>query len=76
MFLNSGGLFARGLYAKYKAEGEQFVETYKEMLRMTPLADIEDCARIAGVDLTDREFWRNGLKTIADEIEEFCSLLA
>lgn len=70
-----GGLFARGLYAKYKAEGEQFVETYKEMLRMTPLADIEDCARIAGVDLTDREFWRNGLQTIADEIDEFCALL-
>ena len=70
-----GGLFARGLYAKYKAEGESFVKTYKEMLRMTPLCDIEECAKIAGVDLTDREFWRNGLQTIADEIDEFCSLV-
>ncbi len=71
-----GGLFARGLYAKYKSEGESFVKTYKEMLRATPLADIEDCAKIAGVDLTKKEFWCEGLKTIADEIEEFCELLA
>lgn len=71
-----GGLFARGLYAKYKREGEGFVNTYKQMLRMTPVLDIEDCAKIAGVDLTDREFWRQGLSTIADEIDEFCDLVS
>lgn len=70
-----GGLFARGLYAKYKKEGEPFVSTYKEMLRATALSDIEDCAMVAGVDLTKREFWCDGLKTIAEEIEEFCSLV-
>ena len=70
-----GGLFARGLYAKFKAEGAPFMATYKEMLRKTPLMDVEECAAIAGVDLTDKEFWRAGLKTIADEIDEFCSLV-
>ena len=70
-----GGLFARGLYAKYKKEGAPFVETYKKMLRSTAVCDIEDCAMVAGVDLTKREFWCEGLKTIADEIEEFCALL-
>ncbi len=70
-----GGLFARGLYAKYKREGESFVATYKEMLRMTALTDIEECAAIAGVDLTRREFWCEGLKTIASEIDEFCELV-
>jgi len=70
-----GGLFARGLYAKYKKEGAAFVSTYKEMLRQTALCDIEECTLIAGVDLTKREFWCEGLKTIADEIEEFCSLV-
>lgn len=70
-----GGLFARGLYAKYKKEGKSFVNTYKEMLRATALSDIEECAMIAGVDLTKREFWCDGLKTIADEIEEFCALV-
>ncbi len=70
-----GGLFARGLYAKYQKEGDSFVATYKEMLRRTASSDIEDCAAIAGVDLTKREFWCDGLKTIANEIEEFCALV-
>ena len=70
-----GGLFARGLYAKYKSEGSAFMATYKEMLRKTPLMDVEECAAIAGVDLTDKEFWRAGLKTIAEDIEQFCELV-
>ena len=68
-------MFARGLYAKYKAEGKAFVDTYKTMLRMTALMDIEECAAIAGVDLSDKDFWRNGLKTIAAQIDEFCELV-
>ena len=70
-----GGLFARGLYAKYKNEGESFVDTYKAMLKATGVMDVEECAKIAGVDLTDKEFWRNGLKSIADRIDEFCDLV-
>ena len=70
-----GGLFARGLYAKYQNEGDSFVATYKEMLRKTATSDIEECAAIAGVDLTKREFWCAGLQSIADEIDEFCELV-
>jgi oligoendopeptidase F len=70
-----GGLFARGLYAKFKREGAPFMATYKEMLRKTALMDVEECALIAGVDLTDRAFWCDGLRTIADEIDEFCELV-
>lgn len=70
-----GGLFARGLYAKYKKEGHAFVETYKTMLRMTPVMDIEECAMVAGADLTDENFWRAGLQTIAKQIDEFCELV-
>ena len=70
-----GGLFARGLYAKYKAEGESFVATYKAMLKATSVTDVEECAKIAGVDLTDKDFWRQGLQSIADRIEEFCELI-
>ena len=71
-----GGLFARGLYAKYKTEGKPFVATYKEMLRATSITDVEECALIAGVDLTDPDFWRTGLKSISDRIDELCDLLA
>ena len=70
-----GGLFARGLYAKYKAEGESFVATYKAMLKATSVMDVEECAKIAGVDLTDKDFWRQGLQSIADRIDEFCELI-
>ena len=70
-----GGLFARGLYAKYKKEGKPFVDTYKAMLKATGISDVEDCALIAGVDLTDVSFWRAGLQSIADRIDEFCELV-
>ena len=70
-----GGLFARGLYAKYESEGEAFVDTYKEMLRATAVMDIEDCAKIAGIDLTNKSFWCRGLEVIKKEIDEFCELV-
>ena len=70
-----GGLFARGLYAKYKDEGSSFVDTYKAMLKATSICDVEECAKIAGVDLTDKNFWRAGLQSIADRIDEFCDLV-
>ena len=70
-----GGLFARGLYAKYQKEGKAFVDTYKAMLNATSVSDVEECAKSAGVDLTDKEFWRNGLQSIADRIDEFCELV-
>ena len=70
-----GGLFARGLYAKYLEEGSAFVATYKKLLRATGICDVEDAALIAGIDLTDKEFWRKGLSVIADEIDEFCKLV-
>ena len=70
-----GGLFARGLYAKYEQEGASFVPKYKALLRMTPVATAEDCAKVAGIDLTDRNFWRDALQTVADEIELFCAIV-
>ncbi len=70
-----GGLFARGLYAKYKSEGEGFVGVYKRMLNATGVMDVEDCARVAGVDLTDVNFWRAGLAGIADKIDEFVRIV-
>lgn len=70
-----GGLFARGLYAIYKKVGSSFVSTYKKLLYTTSIANVEDTAKIAGVDLTSRDFWREGLQTIADRIDEFCKLV-
>lgn len=71
-----GGLFARGLYAKYKAEGASFVPVYKKLLHATSVNDVEDTALIAGIDLTDKAFWEAGLASMAEEIDELCALLA
>ncbi len=70
-----GGLFARGLYAQYLAEGDSFVPKYKKLLYTTPIATVEDTALVAGIDLTDKNFWRSALQTIADQINEFCALV-
>ncbi len=71
-----GGLFSRGLYAQYEKEGAAFVPKYKELLRTTPVATAEDVARVAGIDLTDKDFWRAALQTVADRIDEFSALAA
>ncbi len=70
-----GGLFARGLYAQYLAEGESFVPKYKKLLYTTTVATVEDTAKVADIDLTDKEFWRGALQTIADQIDLFCQLV-
>ena len=70
-----GGLFARGLYAQYEKEGAAFVPKYKKLLNTTPIAKAEDVAKVADIDLTDKNFWRGALQTIADQIDLLCSLL-
>lgn len=70
-----GGLFARGLYAKYRAEGPAFVKKYRELLHATPVCSVEDTALIAGIDLTDKEFWRMSLESYRERIEEFRRLV-
>ena len=70
-----GGLFARGIYAKYLEEGKPFVDTYKQMLRATGTSTVEDAAKVCGIDLTDVHFWRAGLASISEQIDEFCELV-
>lgn len=70
-----GGLFARGLYAQYQREGAAFVPKYKKLLRITTVATAEDVAKVAGIDLTDKEFWRSALQTVAQQIDLVCGLL-
>ena len=69
-----GGLFARGLYAQYEKEGAAFVPKYKKLLYTTCVATAEDTAKVAGIDLTDRNFWRDALQMVSDQIDLFCAL--
>lgn len=69
-----GALFARGLYAQYEKEGAAFVPKYKKLLYTTTIASAEDTAKVAGIDLTDKNFWRGALDIIAKQIDLFCRL--
>lgn len=66
-----GGLFSRGLYAKYLEEGEDFLPKYRALLKATTVESVENVAHIAGIDLTNPDFWRRSLDVIAEKIDEF-----
>lgn len=69
-----GGLFARGLYEKYKVEGADFVPKYRALLNATTIMSVEDAAKQAEINLEDPEFWRTSLRTIEELIDEFVRL--
>ncbi|BBF41813.1 oligoendopeptidase F [Lachnospiraceae bacterium KM106-2] len=69
-----GGLFARGLYEKYKEEGDSFMPKYRALLRATTVASVEDAAMEAGVNLEDPEFFRKSLASYDELITEFLEL--
>ena len=59
----------------YEREGQAFVPRYKALLRATSVMDVEDTARLAGIDLTDKAFWLTSLKSYSDEVDVFEALL-
>ncbi|HEX3075926.1 MAG TPA: M3 family oligoendopeptidase [Lachnospiraceae bacterium] len=69
-----GGLFARGLYAKYVKEGKDFVPKYRALLKATTVSSVEDVAKLAGIDITKPDFWRESLQSFADQIDMFLEL--
>ena len=66
-----GGLFARGLYAKYVEQGPSFVPVYRKLLYATPVTTVEGAAQVAGIDLTKKEFWANSLTSYKKNVDEF-----
>jgi pepF/M3 family oligoendopeptidase len=66
-----GGLFARGLYEKYKTEGASFVPKYQALLKATTVKSVEDAAKEAEIDLENPDFWRSSLSSIEKLVDEF-----
>ena len=69
-----GGLFARGLYAKFQQEGPAFLEKYNYMLKETPVRSVEDVAKICDIDLTSKEFWLMSLHSFDEAIAQYKEL--
>ncbi|MDY6396722.1 MAG: M3 family oligoendopeptidase [Treponema sp.] len=64
-----GQLFAAGLYARYQKEGKDFAKTYAELLSNTGNMSCEDLCKKAGFDITQKDFWKNGIEMYAKEVE-------
>ncbi len=69
-----GGLFAAGLYAQYRREGEAFLPKYRALLKATTVSSVEDVARMADIDLGDVNFWRSSLEIFKDRVDQFLKL--
>lgn len=70
-----GGLFGRGLYARYLAEGERFVPVYCDLLSRFGSDTIENVTASVGIDVTTPDFWRAAVKTVVDEALRFEELV-
>jgi oligoendopeptidase F len=64
-----GQLLALSVYGRYLDEGESFVPRYVELLSAGGSRSPEEIAAIAGLDLTDPEFWNDGLKLVRGQLE-------
>ncbi len=71
-----GGLFAAGLYAQYRKQGEAFLPKYRALLKATTVASVEDVAKMADIDLGDVSFWRSSLEIFKARVEQFLELAA
>jgi len=69
-----GLLFAKGLYAEYLKKGQSFAKDYEKLLSITGKNRIADVVKVMGIDINDKEFWKNSLKTVEEDINEFIEL--
>ena len=70
-----GMLLSKGLYAKYLSDRENFMPLYKKVLSAAGDMALADVAKIAGIDLHDKNFWSSGLKLIEKDIDKLIKLL-
>lgn len=69
-----GLLFAKGLYAKYEEDSQNFPKAYERLLAATGKKSVADAAKEMGIDVRSIEFWRSSLKIMEKDIEEFIRL--
>ncbi|GFZ32895.1 oligoendopeptidase F [Clostridium zeae] len=69
-----GLLFSKGLYKIYLQQGNDFIEKYNEVLKLTGQANIYDVAKHVEIDLHNEEFWRGSFEIIKRDIDKFCNV--
>ena len=72
-----GYLFSQGLYARRSQVGDGFFDRYQALLRDTGRMTTEDlAAKHLDVDLTQPDFWRETLTSLAPRVDDFERLVA
>lgn len=69
-----GLLFAKGLYAEYLRKGESFTREYEKLLAITGKRKTADITKEVGIDIHNKAFWQNSIKTIEEDINRFMEL--
>ncbi|WP_244834888.1 M3 family oligoendopeptidase [Clostridium sp. BJN0001] len=69
-----GFMFSNGLYMKYKNNKEGFFEKYTSLLKVTGKNNIYDTAKIAGIDLHNREFFESAMNNVKEKVNLFIKL--
>ena len=69
-----GLLFAKGLYYEYEKRGSDFSKDYEKLLSITGKNTLADVAKSINIDIDNIDFWRNSLKMVEKDIEDFIKL--
>lgn len=69
-----GLLFANGLYAEYLKKGDAFVAEYDTLLSATGKNNLFDVAMTMNIDIRKKEFWKQSLSIVEEQIEKFINL--
>ncbi|PIU18889.1 MAG: hypothetical protein COT18_09615, partial [Elusimicrobia bacterium CG08_land_8_20_14_0_20_59_10] len=71
-----GFLMAATLFARFKAEGPDFLPKYETFLRLTGSDTVEGVAkRSLGADIGDPAFWETAIKGLAGRLDRYKELL-
>ena len=69
-----GELLVLALYARYRSEGEAFVERYFELLAAGGSRAPAELLAGLGIDVSSRDFWQGGCDLIRQRVDEAAAL--
>ncbi len=65
-------MLSRGLFARFKKEGADFLPKYKEFLRLSGSYSCEEVAKKAlGINLSKPDFWISSIQSMEDDLKLF-----
>ncbi|HWA51915.1 MAG TPA: M3 family oligoendopeptidase [Patescibacteria group bacterium] len=70
-----GDLLALSLFNLYKIGKKDFVKNYKKALSQGGSQDPKNILKIIGLNIEDKDFWKNGLNLIEKEVNDLIKLI-